>query len=82
MRHGAGLDPGFDAPAGVALVDGELLVANQGSAGATSWSVVGLAVADRPAPDPASTGRSTTAATLDRTDLTSIARRLVAGLGF
>ncbi len=50
IRHGAGLDPAFDVPTGLALRDGSLLVTNQGPAGAgpDRWAVLAVAVADRP----------------------------------
>lgn len=50
VRHGAGLDPAFDAPVGLALRDGSLLVTNQGDANADAshWLVLALGVADRP----------------------------------
>lgn len=50
IRHGAGLDPAFDVPTGLALVDGALLVTNQGPAGSgpDRWAVIAFGVADRP----------------------------------
>lgn len=50
VRHGAGLDPAFDVPTGLALRDGSLLVTNQGDANADAsrWLVIAFGVADRP----------------------------------
>lgn len=58
VRYGAGLDPAFDVPVGLALRDGSLLVTNQGDANADAsrWLVIALGVADRP---PSLTTRST-----------------------
>lgn len=52
VRHGAGLNPAFDVPVGLALRDGSLLVTNQAAAGADAsrWLVLALGVADRPPP--------------------------------
>jgi len=52
VRYGAGLDPAFDVPVGLALRDRNLLVTNQGpaNADASRWLVIVLGVADRPPP--------------------------------
>lgn len=52
VRYGAGLDPDFDVPVGLALRERNLLVTNQGpvNADASRWLVIALGVADRPPP--------------------------------